>query len=177
MLSKLLCSQENIVNTRCAVRCYCKFFNIRCSDFLCNIFNPCFIAEKDDFTATMKRGPALYCIPLDNVKVSEDSTDYPPINLPLFSQNIWYAAPPQLARASTAILETAQRMPDGIGTHWVTPAQMGHLAASMGAGYVSGMLVGKALGALTGMPEETQERLAQTGMYAGIVKALLPKLF
>jgi hypothetical protein len=54
---------------------------------------------------------------------------------------------------------------------------MGELAVRMGAGYVSGRLVGAALGLLTGMPAETQETLARTGMYTGLVKAVLPHLF
>lgn len=65
----------------------------------------------------------------------------------------------------------------GIGASVVTPGDMARMTAGMGSGYLSGMLVGKALGVLTGMPQETQDTLKRTGVYAGILANLAPKLF
>lgn len=84
---------------------------------------------------------------------------------------------PQMKMTTTLATEAASRMPGGIGPGLVTPMQMGHLAAGMGAGYASGAVVGKVLGVLTGMPESTQNLLSRTGMYAGIVNAVVPQLF
>lgn len=58
----------------------------------------------------------------------------------------------------------------------VTPLDMGRMAVGMGSGYASGVLVGKALGALTGMPEPAQDRLKSVGLWAGIAKSLVPSL-
>jgi hypothetical protein len=54
---------------------------------------------------------------------------------------------------------------------------MGRMAAGMGSGYLSGALVGKGLGLLFGMPESTQERLKETGMFAGVISNLVPVAF
>jgi len=51
------------------------------------------------------------------------------------------------------------------------------LTAGMGVGYASGLVAGKVLGVLTGMPPDTQKTLADTGMYAGVVKSVLPMVF
>jgi len=59
----------------------------------------------------------------------------------------------------------------------VTPADMARLTAGMGIGYASGLVAGKVLGTLTGMPPNLQNTLARTGMVAGIVKATLPMIF
>lgn len=107
----------------------------------------------------------------------------PPIPIGRFNETIW--GDPQVAPllplpvrgVMTATLDAAQQMPGGQGSGWVTPMQMGHLAAGMGAGYISGALVGGALGMLTGMPQSTQTVLKNTGLYAGIVSTLAPKLF
>jgi hypothetical protein len=60
---------------------------------------------------------------------------------------------------------------------YVTPVDMARLTAGMGTGYASGLVVGKVLGTLTGMPAGTQKLLADTGMYAGVVKSVLPMIF
>ena len=54
---------------------------------------------------------------------------------------------------------------------------MGKITAGMGSGYLSGMIVGKVLGALTGMPETTQNRLKSTGMWAGMLANVAPIMF
>ena len=47
----------------------------------------------------------------------------------------------------------------------------------MGTGYMSGLLVGKALGAMMGMPKDTQDKLKTTGMWAGVIANIIPKAF
>jgi hypothetical protein len=63
------------------------------------------------------------------------------------------------------------------GSPFFTPKDMGRLTAGMASGYASGLIAGKVLGALTGMPESAQNTLANTGMYAGALKSVIPLLF
>jgi hypothetical protein len=87
-------------------------------------------------------------------------------------------AKPGTAAMTMGALHAAQQMPGGHDQPgWVTPKQMAGLAVNMGAGYLSGALVGSALGLLTGMPSTTQQTLKNTGMYLGIVNSVVPKLF
>ena len=51
------------------------------------------------------------------------------------------------------------------------------MAAGMGSGYMSGALVGKALGTMMGMPQERQEQLKSTGLWAGMIANLVPIAF
>lgn len=107
----------------------------------------------------------------------------PPVQVDEFNRVIWGESTvanrlnPQTRIAASAALDAAQRLPGGMGAGLVTPSQMARLAWGMGTGYGSGMLVGKVLGMLTGMPQDTQDLLKQTGMYAGLVNAAVPKLF
>lgn len=59
----------------------------------------------------------------------------------------------------------------------VTPADMARLTAGMGIGYASGLVAGKVLGSLSGMPPSAQKTLANAGMYAGVVKSVLPMIY
>lgn len=63
------------------------------------------------------------------------------------------------------------------GATWVSPADVARIATGMGAGYVSGRLVGTALGALAGLQPATQERLQQAGTLAGFLSSVIPKAF
>lgn len=80
--------------------------------------------------------------------------------------------------AASGLVEAAANLPGrSAPPRFVTPLDMARVAAGMGSGYASGWLVGKALGALMGMPESAQEKLKQTGMWAGAVSNLLPAVF
>jgi hypothetical protein len=59
----------------------------------------------------------------------------------------------------------------------VSPLSVGNMAAGMGSGWLSGVLVGKVLGALTGMPESAQKKLRNTGLWAGAITNILPLAF
>jgi hypothetical protein len=87
-------------------------------------------------------------------------------------------AKPGTSAMTMGAIHAAKQMPGGRGDPgWVTPGQMAGLATNMGAGYLSGALVGSALGMLTGLPQSTQDTLKNTGMYLGIVKSVVPRLF
>ena len=74
----------------------------------------------------------------------------------------------------TGVLSSTRQIAD---SPYLTPADMARLTAGMGVGYASGLVAGKVLGVLTGMPPDTQKTLADTGMYAGVVKSVLPMVF
>ncbi len=101
------------------------------------------------------------------------------INVDTLGNALWdVGAKPGTAAMTMGAVHAAQQMPGGRDeSGWVTPMQMAGLAAHMGVGYVSGALVGSALGMLTGMPAGPQQTLKDTGMYLGIVKSVVPKLF
>ena len=63
------------------------------------------------------------------------------------------------------------------GSPLVTPSDMARLTAGMGVGYASGLVAGKVLGTLTGLPPKAQKTLADAGMYAGVVKSVLPMIY
>lgn len=102
----------------------------------------------------------------------------PVIDVDALGRTLWSTASPQTAGVTMGLVGAAAGMPGGVSTPgFVTPLQMGALAAHMGAGYVSGAIVGNVLGALTGLPDDAQKMLKRTGLYAGIVRAVVPKMF
>jgi len=84
-------------------------------------------------------------------------------------------SPPSQAAAS-GLLEAAYQSRGG-GPRLIGPMDVARISAGMGAGYLSGAIVGKTLGVLMGMPEPAQERLRQTGLWAGVVANLVPLAF
>jgi hypothetical protein len=108
----------------------------------------------------------------------KEASYIPAIDVANLNRSLWdTGANPQLAGMTMGAVAAAQQLPGGKEPGWVTPVQMAGLAARMGAGWLSGALVGAALGVLTGMPQETQKKLRDTGMYVGVVEALVPRLF
>ena len=63
------------------------------------------------------------------------------------------------------------------GSSFFTPRDMARLTAGMGSGYGLGLVAGRVLGTLTGLPKPAQDTLANTGMYAGALKAVLPIIY
>lgn len=106
-----------------------------------------------------------------------------PIDVNEFNQIVWKdprvsrSLSPQMQAAATGLVTGAANLPGKVNSRWVTPMDIGRMAAGMGVGYLSGSLVGAGLGALMGMPEETQDRLKSTGMWAGLLTELVPKAF
>jgi len=107
-----------------------------------------------------------------------------PISVNQFQDTIWddpqvadRLSPPMQAAASGLVMGAARLPGKRQGTKFITPMDMGRMAAGMGSGYLSGALVGKGLGLLFGMPESTQKRLKDTGMFAGVISNLVPVAF
>jgi len=123
----------------------------------------------------------------DEIKQSYDNTglegSFTPIPVNEFNQIIWkdprVSRPlsPAVQAAATGLVTGAANLPGRRNVNFVTPMDIGRMAAGMGSGYLSGALVGKALGTMMGMPPSTQDRLKSTGMWAGMVANLVPIAF
>lgn len=83
--------------------------------------------------------------------------------------------PPAL-QAATMGLTAAASAARG-GSPFVSPADIGRIAIGMGSGAVSGMIVGKTLGAIAGLTPEAQQRLQEAGLIAGLVRNVVPLAF
>jgi hypothetical protein len=107
----------------------------------------------------------------------------PSINVDAFNRVLWTdprvggQLSPLTRGAATGLMTAAANLPGKLQTKFVTPFDVGRIAAGMGSGYLSGAIVGKGLGLLMGMPQDTQEKLKNTGMFAGIVANLVPMAF
>lgn len=106
-----------------------------------------------------------------------------PINVARFNDMIWrdprVAGPldPATQAAASGLILGAANLPGKPNTRLVTPFDVGRMAAGMGSGFLSGALVGRALGILMGMPEAAQDRLKSTGTMAGLITNLVPMAF
>lgn len=80
-----------------------------------------------------------------------------------------------LRAVTSAVVQGAAHLNNG--ARFITPMDMGKVTLGMGSGYLSGLIVGKVLGALTGMPATTQNRLKSTGMWAGLLANVAPMMF
>jgi hypothetical protein len=83
--------------------------------------------------------------------------------------------PPGIRAATTGLVDAAAyRRGDG---GWVSPADVARIAMGAGAGYASGMLVGKTLGVLAGLRPQAQQELQRMGTWAGILTSVVPLAF
>lgn len=105
-----------------------------------------------------------------------------PINVDQFNRVIWNDlrgqggfTEPSLAAATTGLLQ-ATSLSLG-GANLVTPFDVGRLAMGMGSGYLSGMIVGKTLGALAGLRPEAQRQLQQSSQWSGLLSNVVPLAF
>lgn len=117
---------------------------------------------------------------------SDDGYDvdkYTPI-IPVnqFNQTVWND--PRVAnrlstgdQAAMTGLVTGAAQQNGTLSPFVTPFDVARIAIGMGSGYVSGKVVGDALGWMFAAPDSVQEKLKNTGMWAGVVKSLVPLAF
>ncbi len=119
-------------------------------------------------------------------KESEDTTGLygAPFDPDEFNEMLWQDSrianrlPNNYQAAASGLVTGAANLPNKSGpSSYVTPMDMARMTAGMGSGYVSGLLVGKVLGGLMGLPESTQETLKNTGMYAGLLKSVIPIAF
>jgi hypothetical protein len=98
------------------------------------------------------------------------------VNTDALGRTLWRSgASPDTQVATMGAMYAAQSMPDDDARSGVvTGNQLGQLAVSAGKGYVSGLLVGAALNAATGLP------MRNAGLYGaalGIIQQAVPKLF
>jgi len=111
-------------------------------------------------------------------------SDSPMIRMDELGRVVWGGQSTASTTAMTAAtMYGASQMPDPRALPgMVTPHQTGLLSMAVGAaggglkGYLAGYGAGKTLAALTGLPEETQNTIALTGLGLGIAKAIIPKI-
>lgn len=104
------------------------------------------------------------------------------LNENLFLDPRVYQSLPMPVRAATSgVMESAWALRNSgqpaRGPRFVYPSDIARITAGMGSGYLSGAIVGKALGALLGMPEQTQDKLKSIGLWSGVVANVAPILF
>lgn len=93
-----------------------------------------------------------------------------------FNQAIWrdpYTSPAVAATAS-GVVQGASAVN---GSTFVSPLDVARIGVGMGAGAVSGMIVGKIFGALAGLKPQAQRSLQQVGMWGGLMQTAVPLLF
>lgn len=81
-----------------------------------------------------------------------------------------------LATRSTAasVVEAASQSLGGTGL--VSPFDIARTLASAGVGYLTGMTVGRVLGAVAGMTPPAQQALSRTGALAGVLQSVIPRI-
>jgi hypothetical protein len=149
------------------------------------------IASEPDIK-TAESGYPWWQTPVQNIGFGGDENndrpfpgmDAPPINVEQFNQTVWHdpvvsqQLPPQTQALATGLITGAAHLAgEGRPATLISAMDVARMTAGMGTGYMSGALVGRALGALMGMPEETQEHLKQTGMWAGAIANIVPIAF
>ena len=111
--------------------------------------------------------------------------DGPPVQVDELGRVLWGGNVDATTRAMTlGALYGASRIPDSSANPGsVTPHQMGMFGLMAGAaggglqGYVAGRAVGAGLGALTALPQSSQDMLARAGVVTGILNSLVPQLY
>lgn len=94
-----------------------------------------------------------------------------------FNKVIWEddQTPANMRAATSGLIEGASALRSGAGT--VSPSDIARIAVGMGSGYLSGLVVGKTLGALAGIPNSAQRSLQQAGIWAGLINNVVPIAF
>jgi len=107
----------------------------------------------------------------------DDLAMVPSIPRDHFNNLVWQDpyTPLPIRSATTGVVNAAS-MSQG-GARVVSPFDIARIGVGMGTGWLSGMLVGKTLGALAGLRPESQKTLQQTGVWAGVLTNVVPKLF
>lgn len=94
-----------------------------------------------------------------------------------FNRALWNDpfTPDYLKGMTSGVVEGADQV--GGDTGLVSPMDIARLGVGMGSGLASGLIVGKTLGALAGISPEAQKGLQRAGVWAGIVKNVVPMIF
>jgi hypothetical protein len=83
---------------------------------------------------------------------------------------------PRPVQAAVVATTTAASAARG-GSSLVSPWDIGRVLIGAGSGLVSGMIVGRTLGALAGLRPNAQKRIQQAGIMAGLLKTIMPMAF
>lgn len=81
-------------------------------------------------------------------------------------------APLQVKATAAGIVEAASQSLGGYGL--VSPFDIARTLANAGVGYLTGVAIGKTLGALAGMTPQAQTVLQGTGAMAGVLRSVIP---
>lgn len=79
-------------------------------------------------------------------------------------------------RAATAGLIEAADAIRGTPDRFVSPFDIARIAAGAGVGLMSGVVAGKALGLLAGLTPQTQQKIQDLGLWAGVIQSVVPKV-
>lgn len=92
-----------------------------------------------------------------------------------FNQAVWndFNTPRPLQAATAGLVEAASLTRGG--SDYVSPFDIARIAVGAGAGLVSGVIAGRALGLLAGLTPEGQQKIQQLGLWAGTLKAVVPQ--
>ena len=99
------------------------------------------------------------------------------IDVDAFNEILWNPGdpftPPAIRAGASGLVTGAGEV---IGSNFITPKDIARVAVGAGAGYVSGSIVGKTLGALAGLTPPVQEKLQQIGTWSGVLKSIIPSV-
>lgn len=97
----------------------------------------------------------------------------PRIHRTAFSQAVFgdQNTPPALQAATAGLTEAASAVS---GSDWVSPWDVAKIAVGAGAGLVSGLVAGKALGVLAGLTPQAQQGIQNIGLWAGVLNSVVP---
>jgi hypothetical protein len=97
----------------------------------------------------------------------------PRIHRTAFSQAVFGDpnTPPALQAATAGLTEAASAVR---GSDWVSPFDVAKIAVGAGAGLVSGLVAGKALGILAGLTPQAQQGVQQIGLWSGVLNSVVP---
>lgn len=108
----------------------------------------------------------------------------PSINVQAFDNYVWSDPsmvahlPPNLQAAASGLVRGAANLPGKVrNSSWVTPGDIARMAMGMGAGAMSGWVVGQTLGTIMGLNQKNRDRLTQTGAIAGVLKQVIPMAY
>lgn len=101
----------------------------------------------------------------------------PVIPVDQFNRIVWQDenTPLSIRSATTGLTESASSLRGNL--RLVSPADVARIAIGTGSGYLSGLFVGKALGALAGLTPEAQKDLQRAGTWAGLLSSVVPLAF
>jgi len=100
----------------------------------------------------------------------------PIIHRDQFNQAVWADpfTPPRLQAATSGLVEGASAIRGG--SDYVSPFDVARIAMGAGAGLVSGVIAGKALGMLAGLTPEAQRKIQDVGLWSGTIKSVIPQV-